>query len=223
MISLTEKQTLLAGSSKLQDAITTFKALVAANGLPITSDFNTLTTALKGQLFQKLLAVDKGLKMRFDLLKTDDAKIKLLNETVNLDGYTEVVEMQEELIKIERLYNQLAVGFLQIHKAIPFKVFVERWEMNVDNVLSAMLFDFSDKEHVLDFINSIIPTLTTLRECFRATFSTDYNLEETLNLLGSMYTSESNKGTIAASEGAVMQIAKHLEESSALQLIPQAK
>lgn len=219
MITQTQKQVAVTTSAKIIQSISDFKALVAKNGLPISDNMQTLETALRSQLFQKLLAVDKGLKLRWDMLKTDDSRIKLITDTINLDGYNEVKELHEALETIKTQYKQIWTGENWLHCAIPFALFVDKWEMNLDKVLSSLVFDWTGKEDVLEYVQNLAPTLTKLREVFRALTNDTYSLQETLTFLSVLYTPESSRETIEAKESAVMGLAKELEAANARHVI----
>ena len=217
MITIKEKEDILSRNTKIISLITDFKALVAENGLPVSDNIQTLETALRSQLFQKLLAVDKGLKLRWELLKTDEARIKLITDTVNLDGYSQVQEMQIALNTIERLYKQVYANTF-LYDTVPFSIFAEKWEMDLDAVLTSMVFDWTGKEDVLEFFQNLAPSLAKLREVLRAAISTSYTLHATLQLLDGYYTPESHAGSIEIKESAVMGLVNRLNEKNARHL-----
>lgn len=223
MITQKIKDKTLADNSELVTQIADYKALATAHGLPITSDVATLETALRGQLFQKLLTADKGLQTRFNMLKTDDARIKMINDTVNIDGYEQVGEMQAALAVIEKGFNRVWYGINHLRNTVKFSQFVDNWEMDLDKVLSSMVFDWSENRVVLNYFKSLEPTLTTLREVFRASMHNDYRLHETLTLLSHFYTAASETGDIEADEATVMTLAKELADANAFNLISTTK
>lgn len=67
-------------------------------GLTPSTDIKGIRKEYKKLLFGRLLEVDPGLKARHDMLRTEEARQKLLEETISLDGYTELQEA-ERLIR----------------------------------------------------------------------------------------------------------------------------
>lgn len=68
-------------------------------GLELTPslDMAKIKEEYKVILFQKLMKVDKGAKMRYELHRTEKAKLKMINDFVSLEGYSELDEIQEAI------------------------------------------------------------------------------------------------------------------------------
>jgi len=222
MITQLEKDTILTQYAGFIQQTIDFKALVATNGLPVTSHLPTLETAFKSQIFQKLLAVDKGLKMRFELLKTDEARVKLIDAHVDIDGYEDVATMRNVLLVLEQQYNRISLGVMhgRLFNLVPFDVFTDHYKMDLEALVSGFVFDWTGKEDVLEYVQGLAPALEQLRTVFRAVHSTSVTLADTLRTVAMYFTDESNTGPIEVKESAVMtNLVRLLDQHDARHLV----
>ncbi|MFB9863434.1 hypothetical protein [Rufibacter immobilis] len=118
-----------------------------SKGLTPTVDVQAIKQELKNNLFERLLSVDAGLRMRHEMAKTDDAKRSLLETTVNLDGYTEIQEAANLIQKYEQDYgNAYGTGAdlpLKAH-AISAEAFISVYGGSVEAALGDKIIDLSE-------------------------------------------------------------------------------
>lgn len=221
MISKAENTATIAANAALIQKVVDYKALLTAQELPFSIDMAVLTTTIRTQLFQKLLSVDKGLKMRWDMLKTDEARLKLITDTIDLNGY-EIVEQLDSAVKgLESAYNRIYMPSLgMLYKFMPFAQLAETYELDLQAMLDKRTYDWTGREHALAYFNELAPKLTELRDIFRAGVSTSFTLHDTVSVLSRYYTQDSVEGTVEASEGAVMRLVNDLAKAGKSELIP---
>lgn len=129
-------------------------------GLTPTTDINQLREEYKTQLFAKLIAVDKGLKHRYEMHRTDRAKLDLINAHVSLDGYHEIEELQILIAAynhiIPREFNDVVTG-----TRISAEDFLVKHKGSVAKALEGCVIDVTDTDlyrelqAVADALNSL--------------------------------------------------------------------
>jgi len=97
---LTKKQyeEVLRTKDTIENAAKAVVDKVIELGLSVTTDLKQLNTEYKAILFSKLLAIDKGLTMRYNLTRSNEAKLNMIDQTISLDSYDDM-DLLEELIK----------------------------------------------------------------------------------------------------------------------------
>lgn len=148
MINETRLQEILPYYSVFDKKAEAFKKLLDDNKLSLTIDINTLLFQYKLNLFTDLLKVDKGLKFRYDLLKSDMAKRDLINSSVNLDGYTIVNELKVNITdlntELERVNNNFR---FDKYFAIPtMYVLVNQYTITISKYLQNQLISWNEKQ-----------------------------------------------------------------------------
>ena len=225
MITTQENAATIAANADFTRLVTDYKALLTAEGLPLGIDVELLKTTVRTQLFQKLLSVDKGLKMRWDMLKSQDARLKLIADTIDLTGYDIVDSIAEGVKGLETAYKRIYVngigGF--VHTWVPFAQFAEVCELDLAALLDSHTYDWAGKEHVLDYFQDLGEKLAQVRTLFRAGIGTHYTLSDVLHVLSRFYTDSSNQGEVIAQQGAVMRLVSDLNKAGKLDLIPTGK
>lgn len=221
MITQTENAAALAQNSAFIAQVAAYKQLLTDHNFPFTVDMQVLATTLRTQLFQKLLAVDKGLKMRWDMLRTDEARIKLITDTIDLNGYDVVDEAQEAVKALETGYNRMYVGELgYMGKQVPFRTFAQVYALDLQALLDSKTFDWTGKQHVLDYFQALGEMLREFRGIGRVVSSTSFSLYDAGAVLP-RYFQEVNE-TVVVNEGGVMRLVNDLEKAGKLSMIPRA-
>lgn len=225
MITQTEKTATVAANADFTRLVTEYKALLTAQELPFSIDVDMLRTTVRTQLFQKLLGVDKGLKMRFDMLKSQEARIKLVTDTIDLTGYDAVDAIAEGVKGLETAYNRIFVSgfFARASSVVPFAQFAEVYALDLAAMLDARTFDWAGKEHVLEYFQQLGNKLGQLRTIMQAGVGTHYTLADVLSVLRRFYTDQSSQGEVIAHEGAVMRLYTDLNKAGKLAVIPSGK
>lgn len=225
MITSQENAATIAANEDFITRVAAYKALLTAEGLPLSIDVELLKTTLRTQLFQKLLSADKGLKMRWDMLKSQDARLKLIADTIDLAGYDIVDAITEAVKGLETAYNRIYVrGVAGSAKNIaPFAQFADVYGLDLGALLDSRTFDWTGKEHVLEYFQELGGKLAQLRTIMRGAVSTSYGLVDVFHVLGRFYADGSNQGDVIAHEGAVMRLVTDLEQAGKLDLIPSGK
>jgi hypothetical protein len=132
-----------------------YRALCIANQLPQTLDISLLAVSLQAQIFDKLLAVDKGLKARYDVLRSDTARLQLIATTVNLDGYDVVDELTEMGNTIRTLYDEIFLGTAKLNTSVSIENFDAVRGLDLAKLLQSYVIDWTGKEDVLTYFKSV--------------------------------------------------------------------
>ncbi len=221
MISTTEKTVILSDNAPFLAQIKAYKDLLSANYFPVSIDVEYLKTVLRTQLFDRLCGVDKGLKMRFDMFKTNEAKLKLIAATIDLQGYDIVPEVEEAVKGLELAYNRIYIGgSTKLSTVVTFAGFADAYELDLAAVLEAYTYDFTGREHALAYFQNLGTKLHELRDIMRFGRSTHYTLHDAAMVLSNFYTPGSQEGTICPHQGAVMRLITDLEKAGKLSVIP---
>ncbi|MFD2720602.1 hypothetical protein ACFST9_17915 [Hymenobacter monticola] len=222
MITQAENAATIAANAHFTTLAADYKALLAANDFPLTIDVELIKTTLRTQLFQKLLGADKGLKMRFDMLKSNEARLKLIGDTIDLTGYDIIDDIASAVKELERAYNGVysrGAGFIK--NVVSFTTFADVCELDLGLLLDSKTYDFTGREHVLEYFRELGQHLQQLREILRVAVSSSYTLGDSLHVLGRFYTGESGEGDLTPDQGAVMRLVTDLEKVGKLAMIPQ--
>jgi hypothetical protein len=195
-------------------AATAYKALLDANELPFNIDVTGLLFAYKTGLFTKLVAVDKGRKLQYDMLKAAEAKQALIDATIDLTGYditTELTTALDELHETLTAANGAIRAADGIDKPTVGTLFANH-RLDVAEYLKGYVIDWAeaDRSTVLDMVNQYAEVLTSLDNMLRgcgikwdSTSDAHRHLADLVAL---------NTGTVAVNELAVYNMlegAKH--------------
>lgn len=187
-----------------------YKSILASNGLPISVNIPLLKTTLKTILFDRLLSVDKGLRMRYDMVRSDSGKLALINSTIDLDGYDIIPELETRIKALLRSYNQIYLQF-SLSQCLPFDTFATHHNLDLQKILFSYIIDWSKTEPILELFADLIPVLTKLRSLFQNTYSTHYTLELTLHRLSNFYSETNHEQPINVSEHDCLFVVQKLE------------
>lgn len=172
MITAKRYEQLLPRYAAFTAAAAAYKTLLEANDLPFALDTDTLYFAYKTQLFTKLVAVDKGLKMRYDMLKAAEAKQALIAATIDLTGYditTEITTALQELHETLTAANS-AIGYGDSLEKPTLPTLFTAHRLDVAEYLKAHVIDWTaDRSTVLDMVNQYAELLTSLGNMLRGT------------------------------------------------------
>ena len=215
-LTATERAEALAANVPFIVLCDEYKALCAVNDLPLSVDVPTLVTHIQSALFDKLLSIDKGLKARYEMLRSDTAKLKMIADNVDLTGYDIVDTLRAAVAALTSAYRRVWVGSALLHKNVTFEQFADVAELDLPALLDGYVLDWTGKAHVLACFQSLAPALEKLRDMFRAGISTHYTLADTLGTLARCYTPESSAGALVANEHAVMRLANDLDNAGKL-------
>jgi len=118
-------------------------------GLTPTTDIKAIKKEYKVILFNRLLEVDPGLKLKHEMLRTAEAKQKLLEETINLDGYTELNEAEMLIMFYKREYgNAYGVGpdLPLVAHGITEDLFLTQYGGDIEAALGDKVIDLTEDE-----------------------------------------------------------------------------
>ncbi|MBD2716181.1 hypothetical protein KBK19_14155 [Microvirga sp. STR05] len=156
---------------KFNNLCIAYKKLLSDNGFPLTIDISRLTLIYKTALFEKLLSVDKGLKMKFDLLRTDASKIKMISDEIDLDGYDIIDELTDKINELQNLYSRLTIGNRwgnTLERYISLQVLVDSHDLNLNPVVESWLIDWKGKERVKEYFENLFTEVDKIRTVFSA-------------------------------------------------------
>lgn len=218
MVKITESECteVLRRNARFVALCDNYRTLCETNDFPVSVDMKLLATVYRTQLFQQLLAVDKGLKARYEMLRTDAAKLKLITDTIDLSGYDILDTLESEIDLMELAYQQIWVSSLHLHRNISFSIFCEKTGLNLSTLLTGWVINWEGREHILTYFRELAPLLENMREMHRSIISTGFTLADTLAVIGSTYTQDSQRETLVADEKKVHQLADSLEKAGKL-------
>lgn len=138
--------------SKAQNLLVVFSKY----NLTPSIDINQIKIEFKAQLFTKLLNLDKALKLQYEMHRVEAAKIALINNTISLDGYHEITEIEEAITAYLNAYR----SFLYEQYIKP-EDFLIKYAGSTENAFKGKVIDTTDTEihkhlqAVVDILNSI--------------------------------------------------------------------
>lgn len=180
--------------ARFMEQCTTYKALLTTAGLPLSVDLPTLRQAYQQQLFDGLLKVDQGLKARYDLLRTDEARTQLVASTINLDGHDVIDDAATALQQMEVVYKQLAIpGSGPLHRDTPLSSFAQYYALDFGRLLDENTLSWAGNEHVKAFFEQMATSLTPWLKIVRSTMKSGASVQDAAMLLAdyfAMYTPE---------------------------------
>lgn len=187
-----------------------FRALLTEHELPLSVNHNELKGVIRSQLFAKLLAVDAGLKMRFEMLRTEEAQQQLIATTIDLDGYEIVGQLERSIKELQSLYGSLMLPrgsfFCQPEReGISLSYLATAHGLDLSTWIQSQLMDWTGKEHVLAYFTTLATQLSQLRNIVRATTDSSAGLAGIVSpRLLSFFTNASQSGPIEPDEHFIM-------------------
>lgn len=191
---------------------TAFKALLTEHELPLSLNIDELTAVLRAQLFAKLLAVDAGLKMRFEMLRTEEAQQQLILSTIDLNGYEIVDTLKQMIAQLQQAFSRLSfdqgphVGQYLLRNGKTLHWLLTTYEFDIEQWLESERIDWTGKEHVLAYFTTLASQLQKLRSVYRTTVDSSASLQQMVGPRTSNYfTQASNNGPIEPCEYRLME------------------
>lgn len=183
-----------------------YRVLLTEQELPLTLDLERLKTELRNQLFAKLLTVDAGLAMRWEMLRSEEAQRKLVLDTVDLTGYEIVPELSKHIQSITAYYSRICFwaesGYHDVARVLTLDRLVSGYDLDLAKWIDEQVFSWKEEEiALLDFFrHELAPQLEKARRIIRASKSSGATLRETLNYMSGFFTDSSQSGEIAPKE-----------------------
>ncbi len=166
-----------------------YKTLLAEAGLPLSVSVDELTAAYRQQLFDGLLKADKGLQARYDLLRTDEGRQKLIADTINLDGYDVIDEATARLRQLATTWAQLERGGLGVDvPGIPLESFARYYELDLGKLLDDHTLSWEGYEHVLAHFEALAQALTPWARIVRTTIQSGAGMQHVGMALADYFT-----------------------------------
>jgi hypothetical protein len=204
-----------------------YRALIAEHELPLSLDINTLTAALKSQQFTKLLAVDAGLKMRYEMLRTEEAQQQLINDTINLNGYDIVPNLERRITELQALYGRMMLyscnsWIVPERNGMPLSMLASHHNLDLTNWLQSQLINWTGKEHVLAYFTTLAKQVSQVRAIVRATRDSGATLATVLGMRTTIFFTEaSNAGPVEPNEHYITRdLIPYLEDRGRLKDFP---
>ncbi|TYZ10589.1 hypothetical protein FY528_09000 [Hymenobacter lutimineralis] len=204
-----------------------YKALLIEHELPLSIDMEELTGALRAQLFAKLLAVDAGLKMRFDMLRTEDAQQQLINNTIDLAGYSIVPQLKQFIAQLNKEFDLL--GWYEGPHWMSMKMrnstlgwLLHGYDLDIEQWLETERIDWTGRVAVLAYFTDMAIRLTQLRKLHQVTRNDSAGLHEIVRpSLAGYFIEEGCSGSIEPNEYTLMsELIPRLEEAGKLADFP---
>ncbi|RFP65587.1 hypothetical protein D0N36_07775 [Hymenobacter lapidiphilus] len=113
-------------------------------------------------MFLKLVAVHSGLKMQYDMLKTDLSKQELINSTINLAGYSIVTDLTNALNDLHTSLNACNISLRSDNVKMPTLSELVSYQLSVTEYLKSFVIDWSDTNNskVLDMVKQYATVVT---------------------------------------------------------------
>lgn len=216
MITQKTKEEAMIKNASFIKQVEDYKQLLADNKLPLLVDINEIRVGIKAQLFQKLIAVDKGLKMRLDMLMSEEAKLALINSSIDLTGYPIIDTFKAALVSIEAAYNKVFVSDYDlglVHRNIPLAKFANLYSLNLEDILNKYLIDWKGKEDTLAKFESTKKVFAELMDIYKkTTVSPDFNIQDMFEDLKRIF-EQNEVGSIEVNEKAIYYLAESITEN----------
>ncbi|MBD2769677.1 hypothetical protein IC235_17440 [Hymenobacter sp. BT664] len=175
-----------------EDQCTAYKALLATASLPFSTDLDVVTSAYRQQLFDGLLKIDQGLKARYELLRTEEGRQKLVAETINLDGHDVIDEVATSLQQLRATYQRIGLpgneGYL--HQAIHFDSFASMFNLDLGKALDGQTIKWAGNEHVLAYFQQLATFLTGWKTLVAATIKQGASVQDAVMYLPDFFESD---------------------------------
>ncbi|WP_147320793.1 hypothetical protein [Hymenobacter lapidiphilus] len=130
--------------------------------MKLSVDINDLLFQAKTTMFLKLVAVHSGLKMQYDMLKTDLSKQELINSTINLAGYSIVTDLTNALNDLHTSLNACNISLRSDNVKMPTLSELVSYQLSVTEYLKSFVIDWSDTNNskVLDMVKQYATVVT---------------------------------------------------------------
>ena len=166
-----------------------YKTLLTTAGLPVSVDLAQLQAAYRQQLFAGLLKADKGLQARYELLRTDEARQKLVADVINLDGHEAIDTAAAALRQLATTYQQLSIpGEPPLHRNLPLSSFAEYHDLDFGQVLDSYTIDWAGNEHVKAYFDELAQLLTPWLTIVRKTMKSGATMADAALFLPDYFT-----------------------------------
>jgi hypothetical protein len=99
-------------------------------------------------------------------------------------------------------------------------VFADRYNLDLPGLLNGLVFDWTGKEAVRDYMESLLALLAPVLPLFQATYTGSLGFTNALTHLASYYKTDMQTGEVRADEAAVFNLAKLVEKKGAAALVP---
>jgi hypothetical protein len=202
-----------------------FRALLTEHELPLSVDLDKLKDAIRAQLFARLLAVDKGLKMRFEMLRTEEAQHKLVTETIDLAGYTIIDEMSRRIQELQSFWGSVrfrwGAHWLSPEKdGVTLAFLASSYGLDPAAWINSQAYDWTGKAHVLEYFRTLGQQLTQQRALQRVKDASATLQGVTSAWLAGFFTQDSNQGEIEPEEHPIHYLAGQLQSQGKLAGFP---
>ncbi|KUG09388.1 hypothetical protein [Solirubrum puertoriconensis] len=204
MLTQQENQQAQTAQRAFIEQCATYRQLLEANELPLSVCVPTLKTAIRNKLFAQLLTVDAGLKMRFEMLRTEEAQEKLVAETINLDGYEVVEQIEKQVAAIKTAFSRIMIsagsGLMMPEREMPLSTFASEFGLNLAAYLDKHTFNWKGNEHVLAYFQKLGKELEMAREMIHSSRDSSASIYQAFGKLADYFKSESHDGPIVPNE-----------------------
>ncbi|MBC6605620.1 hypothetical protein H8B13_02185 [Hymenobacter sp. BT188] len=198
MITQKRYDELLPRYAEFAAAAAAYATLLDANALPLSLDTTTLHFAYKTQLFTKLVTANKGLKMQYDMLRTDEAKQALINQTIDLTGYEIITEIAHALQEMQETLT-VANGAIGNGDTLekPTLPTLFRHGLKVAEYLNGYVIDWTsaDRAEVLNQVNQYAETLAGMQATLHRFGGASESVAELHRTLNKLVTLHNGTGT----------------------------
>lgn len=201
---ITQEQNLIAKEQAAEfiQQCADYKALLESMGLPYSVDIEAHKRIIRLRIADELLKADAGLKMRWDILRTEAGRQKLRQETaatVDLAGYEDVEQLQQRLQELRFAYN--SVDMLPDQYRVSFDLLAGHYHLDLATVIDSRTMTWDGgKEKVLAYFEELAQHLHQAQKVMQSLGRNVYPIDSMFSALTSYYKYSTGKGPMKPDE-----------------------
>lgn len=226
MLTPEQRETAYRQADDFTEACADYRALLATHDLPLTVNLAQLEALYRGRLFDELLQADPGLRARYELARTPDAKQQLRAQTVgslDLRGHELPEQLAQAVAGLEHaLLDLLAHGWPNDVPRLSLAQLASSYGLDYGRLLDARTMQWAGKEAAQAYFAQLGQVLTGWRALQRGLGKNVSTLSHTLEQLDTYFPNQlPAQGPIVADEHKLYaQLQLHPELLDALAGLP---
>ena len=225
MITQEQNRIAKANSAEFMQLCADYKALLASMNLPYSIDIEAHKKVIRLRIADELMKADAGLKMRWDILRTEAGRQKLRQETaatVDLAGYEDVEQLQQTLNELKFAYN--SVGMLPDQYRLSFDQLAGHYQLDLASVIDSRTMTWDGgKEKVLAYFKDLAQQIHQAQKLMKSLGRQTYPLDTMFNSLTSFYKFSISGGVLEPDEEKIYTyVLRELQEKGLLADFPKS-
>jgi hypothetical protein len=188
MITEQQNQAFKAQHQEFMQQCVAYKALLASLDFPYSVDTAALRKRMQKRIAEELIQADPSLKLRWEILRTEEGRRQLLNETaasIDLAGYEDIAQVESALASLKMFYNE--VGRLPDQARCSFEDLAGQYQLDLGAFVDRRTMTWAGKEHVLAYFTDLAQQLHQARKVLASVGKPVYSTSTLMDSLTSFY------------------------------------